>query len=133
MVDFRKHIDTEIKSKAVPMLRAAGFRGSFPHFRRPSPRGIDLITFQFDRHGGGFVVEIACAPASGITTHWGKFIEPTKITAWDIHPNERWRLGSTLGGDFWFRYDDGNVVSCVSKFMELWSSAELWWSQHAVA
>jgi hypothetical protein len=30
------------------------------------------LTFQFDRHGGGFVIEIGQCPADGCTTHWGE-------------------------------------------------------------
>jgi hypothetical protein len=131
MDNVRDHIETDLKRRVVPELRSRGFKGSFPHFRRPSVRGLDLLTFQFDRNGGGFVVELACAPATGITTYWGKRIEPAKVTAWDVHPNERWRLGSPPEGDSWFRYDTGDVASCVSKLLDLLSNAEHWWSQRA--
>lgn len=43
----------------VPELRKLNFKGSFPHFRRIENDITNLITFQFDRDGGGFVIELA--------------------------------------------------------------------------
>lgn len=52
IIGSRKAMDTAIKSVVIPVLREAEFTGSFPHLRRASTRGMDLLTFQFDRHGG---------------------------------------------------------------------------------
>jgi len=54
----RKAMDAAIKAIVVPVLREKQFAGSFPHFRRSTTRGMDLLTFQFDRYGGGFILEI---------------------------------------------------------------------------
>ena len=54
---------SKLKKIVVPGLRERGFKGSFPHFRRISEKKIDLITFQFHRYGGGFVIEVeVCSP-----------------------------------------------------------------------
>jgi hypothetical protein len=97
-----------LKDVVVPLLRERGFTGSFPHFRRRQQERIDLFTFQFDRHGGGFVVEIGRCEPSGITTHWGKQITLEKVTAWDLPPKQRARIKpkSGSGTDSWFRFDD---------------------------
>jgi hypothetical protein len=56
-----------LKQLFVPALRERGFKGSLPHFRRPLGNRIDRLTVQFDKWGGGFVIEISnCAP-EGIT------------------------------------------------------------------
>ena len=56
-------MDRVLKATVIPELRARGFQGSLPHFRRRRPDRIDLLTFQFDRSGGRFVVELAqCGP-----------------------------------------------------------------------
>jgi hypothetical protein len=96
-----------LKAVVVPRLRESGFLGSFPHFRRPKAACIDLLTFQFDKKGGGFLVEIAQCPVDGITTHWGKHIGPDKVTAWDVTSTQRVRLKPHAGSntDSWFRYD----------------------------
>src|SRR5262245_61534450 len=98
--DHRSEMEACLKRIVVPELRRAGFTGSFPHFRR-CREIIDLITFQFDRHGGGFVIELATGSPAGFTTHWGKHISANKLTAWDLPPERRKRLkpGSGSGTD----------------------------------
>ncbi|OYU41701.1 MAG: hypothetical protein CFE44_28275 [Burkholderiales bacterium PBB4] len=104
-------MDAALKAIVVPVLRERGFTGSFPHFRRIAA-AVDLVTFQFDRNGGGFVIETAVAKKEGFTTHWGKHIPASKLTAWDLNPNERKRLKPREGAgtDAWFRFD--GLVSC---------------------
>ncbi|WP_197693865.1 DUF4304 domain-containing protein [Vogesella sp. LIG4] len=82
----------------VQRLRDLGFSGLLPHFRRRREAGIDLLTLQFDRNGGGFVVEISRCSPDGVMTHWGKHIPPTKVTAHDLPPDRRHRLGSPRPG-----------------------------------
>jgi hypothetical protein len=115
-----------LKSIVIPKLRDRGFIGSFPHFRRIGQERIDLFTFQFDRHGGGFIIEIAqCAP-NGFTTHWGKQIPPQKVTAHDMHPDQRIRIQPKTGSgtDSWFRFDESSkdiftrTASSVVPFVE---------------
>jgi hypothetical protein len=120
----------ELKSTVISKLRERGFKGSYPHFRRIVENRVDLLTFQHDRWGGGFVIEIARAPADGITTHWGEAISANKITAHDLHPNERKRIQPREGPgtDSWFRYDRGQFSACASQVLELLPRAEAWWS-----
>jgi hypothetical protein len=59
MSEATKKMRKALQVIVVPVLRERGFTGSFPHFRRRRQKGIDLLTFQFDKYGGGFVVEIA--------------------------------------------------------------------------
>jgi len=121
---------SSLKKLFVPALRERGFEGSFPHFRRIGKSQIDLVTVQFDRHGGGFVIEISkCAP-EGIVTPWGAQIPPNRVRAWDLHPNDRRRLGSPRQGKdgYWFRFDNGTPPDVVAKSATLFlSEADLWW------
>lgn len=115
-----------LKNLLVPVLRERGFKGSLPHFRRAKNDQIDLLTVQFDRHGGGFVVEVAKCSPDGFTTHWGRHIPPNKVTAWDL--NKRHRLGAPVGGDHWFRFDDGTPTDKVARSVVAHlEEAELWW------
>ena len=68
----------------IPVLRRKGFKGSFPHFRRLTSDRINLLTFQFDKYGRGFVIEIANCKVTGFTTYWGEKIQPNKLTAHDL-------------------------------------------------
>ena len=106
MSDARSEMIQALKSGVVPILRERGFTGSFPHFRHLQPSRINLITFQFDRHGGGFVIELSQCDPEGFTTHWGKKIPPSKVTAWDLPPQRRVRIKRLKGPgtDSWFRY-----------------------------
>jgi hypothetical protein len=133
MSDLRHAMEEEIKVLVLPVLRASGFKGSFPHYRRAVEDGIDLLTFQFDRHGGGFVVEIARSPGDGITTPWGERVLPNKVTAWDLHPDMRYRIQPRSGGgtDSWFRFDRGNVKQAAKQLLENLPSAEMWWQNNS--
>ena len=107
MSEGQAQMKKALKDVVVPHLRGYDFSGSFPHFRRRRPDRIDLFTFQFDRHGGGFVIEIGQCPAEGVTTHWGKKIAPEKVTAWDLSSKQRARVHPHIGSgtDSWFHYD----------------------------
>ncbi len=137
MSDERDRMIETLKEYVVPVLRQRGFTGSFPHFRRPTARAIHLLTFQFDKWGGGFVVEIAACPPDGFTTYWGKHIHPSKVRAWDI--THRLRLGAPdeKSEGHWFRYDKRGMFSSGDPFERaaldvlphLDSQAENWWKR----
>jgi len=78
------------------------------------------LTFQFDRQGGGFVIEISQSPLDGFTTHWGKKIPPEKVSAWDLPPKQRARLKPQQGSgtDSWFRYDAATTQDDFTKMAE---------------
>ena len=103
----REAMDAALKELVVPVLREKGFKGSLPHFRRVKPDAIDLITFQFDKWGGGFVVEISKCPPDGFTMAWGERISPSKVTAHHLNPDQRKRIQPRdgAGTDSWFRFD----------------------------
>jgi Domain of unknown function (DUF4304) len=121
-----------LKAVFVPALRERGFRGSFPHFRKLKNDCIDLLTVQFEKWGGGFVIEIArCAP-EGITTYWGLQIPPMKCRALDLNPASRHRLGSPAPDrdGIWFRYDEGSSVDVVARKATAYlAEADGWWSR----
>jgi len=138
----RDKMDKSLSEIVVPVLRQLEFKGSFPHFRRVKSDRINLLTFQFDRSGGGFVIEIANCRPDGFTTHWGLDIKPNKLTAHDM--NKRKRIQSNMETDSsltedWFRYDKkylfgfGDIYKKVCKDVLLkldiakdyWANGEL--------
>jgi Domain of unknown function (DUF4304) len=136
MSDSREQMIAALREVAVPVLRDMGFAGTFPHFRRSRDSQIDLLTFQFNRYGGSFVVEVAfCAP-DGFTTHWGKHIPPKKVRAHDIHPDQRVRLGShpPQKADHWFHYEperSGIYIDTALELLPLFrGDAEHFWQTH---
>jgi hypothetical protein len=134
MSQARDSMIKALQAIVVPKLREQGFKGSFPHFRRPGEQKVDLLTFQFDNWGGGFVIEISRCPPEGITTSYGKYILPNKVTAWNTPSDQRHRLQprrSSSTSD-WFRYDHPtgsedvfeNTARQVLPFLR---EAEEWW------
>jgi len=109
-------MEAALKKLVVPVLRERSFTGSFPHFRRIKEE-VDLLTFQFDRNGGGFIIEAAKGKKEGFTTHWGKYIPAAKLTAWDLHPDQRKRLHPGPDGsvESWFRYDASQDCDAVAR------------------
>jgi hypothetical protein len=136
MSDAHDRMARALNEIVVIRLRERGFKGSFPHFRRPGEGKIDLLTFHFDKRGGGFVIEISQCPVDGITTHWGTRIPANKVRAWDVHPNQRFRLqpgpGNSTSG--WFRYDGDRPSEEVfertaQEVLPFLERAEAWWKE----
>jgi hypothetical protein len=136
MSQERERMVQALKETVVTRLRELDFKGSFPHYRRPGNEKIDLLTFQFDKWGGGFVIEISQCSLDGITTYYGEHIPSDKVRAWDMHPDERYRLQPGPGSSTsdWFRYDKPSPSKDVFEktarevlpFLEL---AEKWWGR----
>jgi len=122
-------MELELEERVVPALRSVGFRGSFPHFRRIGPEQVDLLSFQFDKYGGGFIVEIAQCPAAGFETPWGEHIPAKRVNARHIaHPRPRLRPDGEDEG-FWFRFDGGETPQSAAALLIplIATKAEIWW------
>ena len=128
MNDERKAMDEALRKEVLPKLHALGFKGSLPHFRRLASGGLDVLTFQFDRHGGGFVIEVARCSQEGVTTTWGKTIPPNKVTTWDLPSSWRHRIQplSGSGTDSWFRFENGNVREAAAAVLGQMPRVETW-------
>jgi hypothetical protein len=126
-------MDDALKAIVLPVLRERGFKGSFPHFRRPRSDRIDLLTFQFDKWGGGFVMEMARCGPEGVTLHWGERVPPSKVRAWDVSATQRPRLGprGAPGTDEWFRFDDGAYVAAATQVLDALDDAFKYWESGA--
>ena len=124
----RDNMISVLKKTVIPELRQRGFKGSFPHFRRIKEKKIDLMTFQFDRYGGGFVIEVGVCSPEGYTHYWGEKVPPNKVTAHDL--NNRLRLKKNDGP--WFRYDveieSGDIYEIVANevLQHLYEAEEYW-------
>ncbi|MES1181557.1 MAG: DUF4304 domain-containing protein, partial [Flavobacterium sp.] len=85
----RDRMIKNLREIVVPALRQLNFKGSFPHFRRMTAERINLLTFQFDRNGGGFVIEVANCGLKDYKTALNKSIPPNKLTAHDFYKRKR--------------------------------------------
>jgi len=117
----RSRMNSSLKLIVIPFLKDLSFTGNFSHLRRIGKKSIDLITFQFDKWGSGFVIEISHCSSGSITTRWGEKISPNpnKVRAWDVESRVRIQLKTGSGTDSWFRYDKinlfGNIYNRVSR------------------
>ena len=138
----RQKIDKALKNIIVPFLREKGFKGSMPHFRREQSDRINLLTFQHSLYDTKFVIEIANAQNKPFVTHWGKTIEPNKLTAHDLNKRKRIQAVMKQNEDSfpedWFRYDKSffssdsiyknvckEVLSKLDIANEYWANGEL--------
>ena len=55
----RELMKKHILSNVVSRLLENGFTGKYPHFRRIDGDCIELITFQTNKWGGSFTVEVS--------------------------------------------------------------------------
>lgn len=94
----------QLNSNVIHPLLSQGFIGKYPHFRRKKENCIELITFQSNKHGGSFTVEVSCVfpERSNKNFEWYDDLIIDNLTVWDT--NERYRLKGMYNG--WFYYQD---------------------------
>jgi len=127
MSQSRDAMIAELKRVAVPVLRALGFKGSFPHFRRTMDTRIDLLTFQFSTGGGEFVIEIGSFPPTGYELY-GKLVPAAEVKM--RHLLRRLRLGARdESSDHWFSYANGDYATVAASVVPyIRGQAVEWWS-----
>jgi hypothetical protein len=131
MLSSRELMDLALKATVVPVLRGSGFTGAYPHFRREYVTHVDLLTFQFDINGGGFLLEISRYGIGGITTQAGKHIPASKVRVWDLQPNDRIRIkpGEGSGKAGWFRYENSRYDEVANQVLATLPVAHDYWSR----
>lgn len=123
-------MNAALQASFVPVLRQNGFKGSIPHFRRPLPDRIDLLSIQFKSSGGSFVVEIAKCGPDGLKMSWGEEISPNKVTAQHVNQPRPRLVPPGVIGDYWFEFTNGKTPDdAVAELLPLLESiAEPWWN-----
>lgn len=99
-----------LKRALVPRLESEGFVGRFPEFRRTENGELHLLSVQFDKHGGGFFLELAKHPPGDLETSWGETVPERELTVAHTPIENRARLQRnghqhSLSED-WFRFDE---------------------------
>jgi len=102
MTIHRELVMKALSSTFVPHLRARGFAGSFPHFRRKLDDRIDFLDVQFAREGGRFCINIGQTGPDGLQDpNWpGLSIEKTTVG----HLRQRSRVGRGFWAKQWFDF-----------------------------
>ena len=105
MREHRKLMERALRESVVIQLRKRGFKGSFPHFRRPSNHRVDYLSVQFNSAGGSFVIELAAAGPDGKPNGYGRYLSIQKLNV--TYFANRLRLGSNPSNgvvDHWFEF-----------------------------
>ncbi|MBK8726054.1 MAG: DUF4304 domain-containing protein [Holophagaceae bacterium] len=118
-------IDREMMQKAInrfliPQIRALGFKGSLPHFRRRINGEHQMLMILFNKYGGSFYVEagrISDHQVRELQQDWsnfGKSLSESALTVGHCHWRDRARLGPDgffPGQDHWFVFGPNNTES----------------------
>ena len=126
-----------LKKVCVPALRAAGFKGTFPHVFRETGGFVALENFQFASAGGSFCVNLGYADPRRANVFIKPKTEPAKLR---VSQTRDWvRLGAVTGGDHWFVFASPSDTpyrggirppeELAARCKELMTTeAEAWWA-----
>jgi len=124
MTDDRKAMSRALKVIVVPKIRALGFVGSLPHFRRKRGSGYEMLMLMFNKYGGSFYLEsghMSEVEFQELQKAWsaaGKPLLESKLTVG--HCRRRARLGGSevsAATDHWFVFGpDNQSGKCLSFF-----------------
>jgi hypothetical protein len=127
-----------LQARVVPHLRERGFRGSFPHFRRVGTVQTDLLTFQFNKWGRSFIIELGRAAAGRYQNAMGEIIPSTELSAWNLALADRARLhaGRWARREVWFKFGPSlrwwrnprRFDRAADHVVALLPQADAWWS-----
>ena len=99
--EMRKAIDKHV----IPHLTANSFVGDYPHYKKVYDDRIELLTFQNNKHGNSFTIEISTVfldTKRDSNFFTGDFETAEDATVWST--NLRYRLKGMYDG--WFYYTD---------------------------
>ena len=93
-----------LKKHAFPLLREQEFTGKYPNFRRKLDNCIELISFQTNKWGGSFTIEVSAVFPESEQKNYTLYDGVTEETFGVEATNHRYRLPGMFDG--WFYYRD---------------------------
>ena len=128
---------TALKKTVVPELRANGFKGSFPHFKRISGPKTHFLSFQFFSKSQNFYIVVANVSDvdSALVKAWN--IPPEKANA--LHLYEQFRLSFQPRGQEWqywaelIRTRNPDIFDSIALNVIPWIDQVELWFDHDVA
>lgn len=84
-----------LKKVLLPELKLNGFVGTTSSFQRLSPENLDLLSIQYRKYGGQFILEFARRERGAFSTSWGEIVPEEKIGVAHVSPLRRARLQRT--------------------------------------
>ncbi len=93
-----------LKEHTFPLLKEQGFTGKYPNFSRKLDNCIELISFQANKWGGSFTIEVSAIFPNSPDTNYTLYDGVTEDTFGLDATNRRYRLPGMFNG--WFYYRD---------------------------
>ena len=93
-----------LKQHTFPLLKEQGFTGKYPNFRRKFDNCIELISFQANKRGGSFTIEVSAVFPDSADPNYTLYEGVTEETFGVEATNKRYRLPGMYDG--WFYYRD---------------------------
>lgn len=123
-----------IKEIVIPYFRSKGFSGSYPHFKRQIGKRLDFISFQFNKYGGSFVIEIGyCSLEEAEKTAELIGVDIKNFNTFCLG-KQRLRIGAAdENSDYWFVYDNSEVTEDESVYEKLAKEAVVLFDRQADA
>lgn len=81
-----------LRRHLIPALAAAGFVGRSPRFMRLREDSQDLLSIQYWKYGGSFILEFGRRPRGPLATTWGPIIPEEKLDVAYLPVQDRARL-----------------------------------------
>jgi hypothetical protein len=119
-----------LRKELLPALKRLGFVGKTSDFQRHREPILDLLSIQWGRYGGEFILEFGSCATGPLQVPWGEAIAEAKITVVHVNPLRRARLvpavpsqGTQLHGFFSGSFGEDAtqyqaLVSSVSPLLE---------------
>lgn len=130
-------MNAALNDSVVPVLREMGFKGSLPHFRRERDEHIDLLTVQYNKYGGSFLVEISFADPARENVYLYRDTPANKLRV--AQTRERFRLGADHENwGVWLAFSGrpaSGITGSPSQLADvvvgyIRSQASAWWNKH---
>ena len=93
-----------LKEHTFPLMKERGFTGKHPNFRRKLDNCIELISFQANKWGGSFTIEVSAVFPGSADSNYTLYEGVTEDTFCVESTNKRYRLPGMYDG--WFYYRD---------------------------
>jgi len=81
-----------LRKYLLPELREFGFIGKSSSFQRAGSEFLDLLSIQYWKYGGEFILEFARRSRGDLLTSWGVLVPESKLDVAYVSPLERARL-----------------------------------------
>ena len=93
-----------LKAHTFVLLKEKGFTGRYPNFRRKLDNCIELISFQTNKWGGSFTIEVSAVFPGSVDPNYTLYEGVTEDTLGVEATNKQYRLPGMYDG--WFYYRD---------------------------